>query len=192
MKVLGVTGGLGSGKTTVCKIFETLGVPFFSSDEVSKTILFSPDVQREVENLFGESVLKNGLLNRKKLARLIFSEESALESLNKLLHPKVALAFNIWKDEQQSLFIIKEAAILFESGAYKSCDYVLNICCSEQERIRRVLLRDDRSELEIRAIIARQWSDFQRKENADFSIDNEFKKLIPQVKSIFKVLSKNS
>ncbi len=191
MKVLGVTGGLGSGKTTVCKIFETLGVPFFSSDEASKSILFSPDVQREVENLFGESVLENGSLNRRELAKLIFSEESALESLNKLLHPKVALAFNIWKDEQQSLFIIKEAAILFESGAYKSCDYVLNICCSEQERIRRVLLRDDRSELDIKAIMARQWSDVQRKENADFSIDNEFKKLIPQVKSIFKVLSNN-
>ncbi|MAW65473.1 MAG: dephospho-CoA kinase [Flavobacteriales bacterium] len=191
MKVLGVTGGLGSGKTTVCEIFKTLGVPYFSSDEVSKSILFSLDIQKEVANLFGDSVFENGFLDRKKLARLIFSDESALDMLNKLLHPKVAHSFNIWKDKQQSFFIIKEAAILFESGAYKSCDYVLNICCSEQERIRRVLLRDDRSELEIKSIMAKQWTDIQRNKNSDFSIDNEVEKLIPQVKSIFNKLSKN-
>jgi dephospho-CoA kinase len=191
MKVLGVTGGLGSGKTTICKIFKTLGVPYFSSDEVSKSILFSPDIQKEVANLFGESVFENGLLDRKKLAELIFSNEPSLEMVNKLLHPKVADSFNIWKDKQQSFFIIKEAAILFESGAYKSCDYVLNICCSEQERMRRVLLRDDRSELEIKLIMSRQWTDIQRKENSDFFIDNEGEKLIPQVKSIFNKLSNN-
>lgn len=191
MKVLGVTGGLGSGKTTVCKIFKTLGVPYFSSDEVSKSILFSTNVQKEVVNLFGDTVIKNGLLDRKKLARLIFSDEAALESLNQLLHPKVAYAFNKWKDKQQGSFVIKEAAILFESGAYKSCDYVLNIYCSEKERIKRVLFRDDRSELEIKAIIARQWTDLQRKEKSDFYIDNEVEKLIPQVKAIFNKLSKN-
>jgi dephospho-CoA kinase len=133
MKVLGVTGGLGSGKTTVCEIFKTLGVPYFSSDEVSKSILFSLDIQKEVGSLFGDSVFENGLLDRKKLARLIFSDESALEMLNKLLHPKVALSFNIWKDKQQSFFVIKEAAILFESGAYKSCDYVLNFVVANKK-----------------------------------------------------------
>ena len=191
MKVLGVTGGLGSGKTTVCKIFKTLGVPYFSSDEVSKSILFSTNVQKEVVNLFGDTVIKNGLLDRKKLARLIFSDEAALESLNQLLHPKVAYAFNKWKDKQQGSFVIKEAAILFESGAYKSCDYVLNIYCSEKERIKRVLFRDDRSESEIKAIMSRQWTDLQRKEKSDFYIDNEVEKLIPQVKAIFDKLSKN-
>ncbi len=191
MKVLGVTGGLGSGKTTVCKIFKTLGVPYFSSDEVSKSILFSINVQKEVVNLFGDTVIKNGLLDRKKLARLIFSDEAALESLNQLLHPKVAYAFNKWKDKQQGSFVIKEAAILFESGAYKSCDYVLNIYCSEKERIKRVLFRDDRSESEIKAIMSRQWTDLQRKEKSDFYIDNEVEKLIPQVKAIFDKLSKN-
>lgn len=191
MKVLGVTGGLGSGKTTVCKIFKTLGVPYFSSDEVSKSILFSINVQKEVVNLFGDIVIKNGLLDRKKLARLIFSDEAALESLNQLLHPKVAYAFNKWKDKQQGSFVIKEAAILFESGAYKSCDYVLNIYCSEKERIKRVLFRDDRSESEIKAIMSRQWTDLQRKEKSDFYIDNEVEKLIPQVKAIFDKLSKN-
>ena len=191
MKVLGVTGGLGSGKTTVCNIFKTLGVPYFSSDEVSKSILFSHDIQNTVACIFGDSVFENGLLNRKKLARLIFSNESALEKLNKILHPKVADSFNRWKDAQRSFIVIKEAAILFESGAYKSCDYILNICCSEQERMRRVLLRDDRSELEIKSIMSKQWTDLQRNKNSDFSIDNEVEKLIPQVELIFNKLSQN-
>lgn len=189
MKILGVTGGIGSGKTTVCKIFKTLGVPYFSSDEVSKSILFSTQVQKEVLILFGEQVFSKGLLNRKKLARLIFSDESALESLNQLLHPKVAEAFNKWKDRQQSFLVIKEAAILFESGAYKSCDYVLNIFCSEKERVQRVVLRDNRDELEVKAIIAKQWTDLKRKNKSDYSINNEVEKLIPQVVEIFNELS---
>ena len=185
MKVLGVTGGIGSGKTTVCGIFKTLGVPVFSSDEVSKDILFTPHIQKKVEELFGNQVLQNGVLSKQKLAKYIFSSEDALESLNQLLHPKVSEAFETWKKHQKHNVVIKEAAILFESGGDKSCDYVLNVYCSEQERIRRVLLRDDRSELEIKAIIARQWSDNERKKHSDFTINNESEKLIPQVLNLY-------
>ena len=188
MKVLGVTGGIGSGKTTVCGIFKTLGVPVFSSDEVSKDILFTPYIQKKVEELFGNQVLQNGVLSKQKLAKYIFSSEDALESLNQLLHPKVSEAFETWKKHQKHNVVIKEAAILFESGGDKSCDYVLNVYCSEQERIRRVLLRDDRSELEIKAIIARQWSDNERKKHSDFTINNESEKLIPQVLNLYDTL----
>lgn len=188
MKVLGVTGGIGSGKTTVCGIFKTLGVPVFSSDEVSKDILFTPNIRKEVEKLFGNQVLYNGVLSKQKLAKYIFSNEDALESLNQLLHPKVSEAFETWKKHQKNNVVIKEAAILFESGGDKSCDYVLNVFCSEQERIRRVLLRDDRSELEIKAIIARQWSDNERKKHSDFTINNESEKLIPQVLNLYATL----
>tara|TARA_B100001778_G_C18456075_1_gene568960 strand:+ start:303 stop:881 length:579 start_codon:yes stop_codon:yes gene_type:complete len=188
MKVLGVTGGIGSGKTTVCGIFKTLGVPVFSSDEVSKDILFTPHIQKKVEELFGNQVLQNGVLSKQKLAKYIFSSEDALESLNQLLHPKVSEAFETWKKHQKHNVVIKEAAILFESGGDKSCDYVLNVYCSEQERIRRVLLRDDRSELEIKAIIARQWSDNERKKHSDFTINNESEKLIPQVLNLYATL----
>jgi len=188
MKVLGVTGGIGSGKTTVCGIFKTLGVPVFSSDEVSKDILFTPHIQKKVEELFGDQVLQNGVLSKQKLAKYIFSSEDALESLNQLLHPKVSEAFETWKKHQKHNVVIKEAAILFESGGDKSCDYVLNVYCSEQERIRRVLLRDDRSELEIKAIIARQWSDNERKKHSDFTINNESEKLIPQVLNLYATL----
>ena len=188
MKVLGATGGIGSGKTTVCGIFKTLGVPVFSSDEVSKDILFTPHIQKKVEELFGDQVLQNGVLSKQKLAKYIFSSEDALESLNQLLHPKVSEAFETWKKHQKHNVVIKEAAILFESGGDKSCDYVLNVYCSEQERIRRVLLRDDRSELEIKAIIARQWSDNERKKHSDFTINNESEKLIPQVLNLYATL----
>ena len=188
MKVLGVTGGIGSGKTTVCGIFKTLGVPVFSSDEVSKDILFTPHIQKKVEELFGNQVLQNGVLSKQKLAKYIFSSEDALESLNQLLHPKVSEAFETWKKHQKHNVVIKEAAILFESGGDKSCDYVLNVYCSEQERIRRVLLRDDRSELGIKAIIARQWSDNERKKHSDFTINNESEKLIPQVLNLYATL----
>mgnify|MGYP001169011540 FL=1 len=188
MKILGVTGGIGSGKTTVCGIFKALGVPVFSSDEVSKSILFSSSVQSEVEKLFGERVLENGALSKNKLAEYIFSNEAALESLNQLLHPMVSTAFEAWKNQQKNNLVIKEAAILFESGAYKSCDYVLNVYCSEQERIRRVFLRDERSEQEIKSIISSQWSDNEREKHSDFTINNESEKLIPQVLNLYDIL----
>ena len=189
MKVLGVTGGIGSGKTTVCGIFKTLGVPIFSSDKVSKSILFTPDIQKEAEGLFGNQVFQNGVLSKKKLAKYLFSNEDALESLNQLLHPKVSEAFETWKKHQKNKMVIKEAAILFESGGHKSCDYILNVACSEQERIRRVLLRDDRSELEIKSIISRQWNDNEREKHSDFTINNESEKLIPQVLNLYYVLT---
>ena len=188
MKILGVTGGIGSGKTTVCGIFKTLGVPVFSSDEVSKSILFSSGVQGEVEKLFGDVVFNNGVLSKNKLAEYIFSNDDALESLNQLVHPKVSKAFEFWKNQQKNNLVVKEAAILFESGAYKLCDYVLNVYCSEEERIRRVLLRDERSEQEIRSIISRQWSDNERKKHSDFTINNESEKLIPQVLNLYDIL----
>lgn len=190
MKVLGVTGGIGSGKSTVCRIFKTLGVPVFSSDEVSKAILFSSSVQREVEKMFGGQVLENGVLSKSKLAEYIFAKEDALESLNQLLHPKVSKDFEFWKNQQSNPLVIKEAAILFESGAHKSCDYVLNVHCSEQERIRRVFLRDERSEQEIKSIISRQWSDNERKKHSHFTINNESEKLIPQVLDLYDTLIK--
>ncbi len=185
MKVLGVTGGIGSGKTTVCQIFKTLGIPIFSSDEVSKSILFTSDIQNEVLELFGNQVSYKGVLNRQKLAKYLFSNEDSLDLLNQLLHPKVSEAFDIWKKSKKNRLLIKEAAILFESGGYKSCDYVLNVSCSEKERIRRVLLRDNRSELEIKSIISRQWTDYEREKYSDFTINNESEKLIPQVLNVY-------
>lgn len=185
MKTLGVTGGIGSGKTTVCKIFKTLGVPVFYSDEVSKSILFSKPIISEMKSLFGEVVFSEGKLSKKKLANLVFNNPEKLTQLNQLLHPRVKEAFELWKLNQDFPFVIKEAAILFESGGYKACDFVLNVSCSEAERKRRVVKRDNRSLKEIERIIRKQWSEKKRAENSDYIIENENLKLIPQVSELF-------
>ena len=185
MKVLGVTGGIGSGKTTVCKIFETLQVPVFYSDDVSKSILFSENLIPEIKSLFGDVVFNNGKLDKAQLGSIVFKNKSQLEKLNALLHPRVKEAFDIWKTNQKSPFLIKEAAILFESGSYKSCDFVLTVACSVEERVNRVLRRDRRNRSEIEAIIEKQWTEEQRLDEADFVIDNEKQKLIPQVLRLY-------
>ena len=188
MKTLGVTGGVGSGKTTVCKILETLGAPVFYADEVSKSILFSNAIISEIRSLFGDLVFSNGKLDKNKLAKIVFNDYHKLNQLNSFLHPKVGVAFEVWKTKQDFPLVVKEAAILFESGSFKSCDFIVNVSCSKSERINRVIKRDSRSLSDVEAIIARQWSEIKRREKSDFTIENETKKLIPQVLSLFSKL----
>ncbi len=188
MKTLGITGGVGSGKTTVCKILETLGAPVFYSDEVSKSILFSDGIISEIRSRFGDLVFSNGKLDKNKLSKIVFNDNDKLNQLNSLLHPKVGMAFEIWKRKQDFPFVVKEAAILFESGSFKSCDFIVNVSCSKLERINRVIKRDNKSLPDVEAIISRQWSEIKRNEKSDFTIENETKKLIPQVLSLFSKL----
>lgn len=188
MKVLGVTGGIGSGKSTVCSVFRVLGIPSFNSDSISKSILFSKEVSQTVIDLFGENVTSNGCLDSFKLGSLVFSHKEELILLNQILHPKVDEAFGIWKEKQTASFVVKEAAILFESGSYKNCDWVLHISCSERERIKRVHQRDNRDTEQIKEIIRNQWSDIERESLSDFVIKNEYKKIIPQIYSIKNML----
>lgn len=188
MKTLGITGGIGSGKTTVCKILETLGAPVFYADEVSKSILFSNAIISEIQSRFGDLVFSNGKLDKNKLSKIVFNDNDKLNQLNSLLHPKVGMAFEIWKRKQDFPFVVKETAILFESGSFKSCDFIVNVSCSKLERINRVIKRDNRSLSDVEAIIARQWSEIKRNKKSDFTIENETKKLIPQVLSLFSKL----
>jgi len=185
VKVLGITGGIGSGKSTVCEIFKILGIPIFNSDNVSKSILFSEKVSQEVIDLFGSDVLLNGTLDSAKLGIIVFSNTEKLNSLNKILHPKVDMAFNFWKKKQKAPFVVKEAAVLFESGSYKNCDWVLNISCSESERVKRVTKRDGRDVKQIKEIIKKQWSDKKRESLSDFVINNEDEKIIPQIYNVY-------
>jgi dephospho-CoA kinase len=188
MKVVGITGGIGSGKTTVCKVFEVLGIPVFYSDDVSKCILFSDDVSNVVIKKFGEQVVINNQLNKAGLAKLVFSNKVALDWLNELLHPLVKQEFDKWINNQNSSFVLKEAAILFESGAYKSCDFVINVSCNKQYRINRIVQRDGRSVSEIESIMDKQWLDSERVTYSDFVINNSNKKLLPQIISLHQEL----
>ena len=184
MLVVGVTGGIGSGKSTVCKVFEVIGIPVFYADDESKKILFSSSVSKEVIMTFGKKVVTNNILDKKKLATVVFSSEDNLAVLNQILHPKVAQRFKKWSSIQNSKYVIKEAAILFESGSYKSCDFVINVSCSADERIKRVLRRDGRSKEQIEEIISKQFSEQERVSLSSFIIQNECDKIIPQILSI--------
>jgi len=188
MKVVGITGGIGSGKTTVCKVFEVLGVPVFYSDDISKSILFSDKISSIVIKEFGNDVVVNGSLNRKALGALVFENKAALNWLNNLLHPLVKAEFSLWIKRQSTSYVLKEAAIIFESGAYKICDFVINVSCDEEKRIERVVKRDGRSVLEIDDIISKQWSDNQRIEHSDFIINNFNQKLLPQIINLHQEL----
>lgn len=190
MKVVGVTGGIGSGKSTVCKVFSSLGVPVFHSDEVSKSILFSPEVAQLVIKKFGDKVAEGGELSRGKLAEVVFKDKQGLAWLNSVLHPKVAEEFVRWQTNQKFPFCLKEAAILFESGGASSCDFTVNIQCSEEVRMKRVIKRDKRTRQQVLDIIAKQLSESERTKLADYNINNEDQKVIPQVLHLYKIFSR--
>ena len=174
MKVIGLTGGIGSGKTTILKWFETQNIPCFESDAVAKTLLNS-SLKPRVSKIFGNNIYNSsGILNRKKLAARVFNNPKELAKLNVIVHPAVESAFEYFKQKhKEDSIIIKEAAILFESGGYKNCDAVILVIASEESRIQRVLKRDKIKKKDIKARIRLQWSDDKKKVLSDYLIQNE-------------------
>lgn len=186
---VGVTGGIGSGKSTVCKVFAALGIPVFEADPVAKELMNTdPDLGELLISLFGPSVYLPGhTIDRKYLAGIVFNNPSLLEQLNKLVHPVVRDAFNGWCEKQKAPYIIHEAAILFESGFYKMMDKTIAVVADESERIGRVTKRDRLTADQVLERIRNQWSDDQRMKMADFAIRNNDKDLIiPQILEIDK------
>lgn len=182
---IGVTGGIGSGKSTVCKVFSILGIPIYAADEQAKRIMAKEEgLKKKILSTFGPNAYtEEGELNRKFLATTVFSAPEKLASLNALVHPAVAADFDAWASKQTSPYVIKEAALLFETGAAKQLDYVINVSSPLKIRMNRVLLRDPhRSEKQINQIIDQQLPDDRKNEQADFIIKNQENKLIiPQV-----------
>jgi len=148
---VGITGGIGSGKTTVCKMFSVLGIPVFVADVVGKQLMNEDQQLREqLIRLFGSDVyLPDQTINRKYLANIVFNDSSSLEKLNSVVHPAVHKAFEEWLLKQQAPYILHEAAILFESGFNRMMDFTITITTSEEERIARVIKRDKISEEEL-------------------------------------------
>jgi dephospho-CoA kinase len=145
MLKVGITGGIGSGKTTVSKLFELLGIPVYYADDASKKLLVTdPEIKKSILSVFGEGVLdEKQYISRKKVALLVFGNESQLEKLNAIMHPAVAVHFDSWLKEQAGKpYILKEAAIMFESGAYQQMDKIITVVAPEELRIARVLKRD--------------------------------------------------
>lgn len=173
MIVVGLTGGIGSGKTTVAKAFSELGIPVYIADEEAKKIMqTSKIVKRKLIALFGENAYKDKDLNRPFLADIIFNDRNYLEKMNAIVHPQVARHFNKWLLKQNTPYIIKEVAILFENDSYKQCDVVITVTAPKKLRIKRLLNRDNTTLAKIEAIMDNQWSDERKVELSTYVIEN--------------------
>lgn len=173
MKVIGLTGGIGSGKTTVANFFKELGIPVYIADDEAKSLMnTSTEVKSKIIGLLGEKAYPDGILDRKYVAAQVFNSPEKLEKLNSIVHPAVATDFENWKNSQNSPYVIYEAAILFEKGGHKKCDAVILVTAPYEERIKRLKNRDKSSEEDIEARMKHQWSDSKKRKLADFEIKN--------------------
>ncbi|MCV9388720.1 dephospho-CoA kinase [Reichenbachiella ulvae] len=194
MKKIGITGGIGSGKSTVCRIFETLGIPCYDADSRAKHLMnHSPEVITAIKEAFGEESYLDGQLNRNFLAKEVFGAGDRVKQLNAIVHPAVGKDFEQWVSGQQSPYVIKEAALLIESGSYQALDALINVTSPIELRIKRIKARDPfRTEDEIQGIIHKQFSDERRNEVANHIIQNDEKQLlIPQVLQLHEAFLKN-
>ena len=195
MLKVGLTGGIGSGKTLIGEMFKRLGIPVFNADTEAKNIINSDtDIITKMKNYFGDDIYNEKGVDRKKLASIIFNDKNALEIVNSIIHPKVRECFFNWAERQnKSPYVIEEAAILFESNAYKELDITINIHADELLRINRVLERDKTTEEAVKNRMNNQLTDDERIKLADFTIYNDDKQMVlPQVLEIHNEILKRS
>lgn len=191
MKIVGLTGGIGSGKTTVANLFSELNVPIYIADKEAKALMNkSKVIKRKLIQLFGKDAYKAEELNRPYLAEQIFNDKNLLQQMNAIVHPKVASHFKRWIKKQAAPYCIKEVAILFENGSYVNCDKVITVIAPLEIRISRVLQRDQTTTSKIKAIIKNQWQDQERMKLSDYVIsnDNNLQHLNSQVNEIHQKL----
>lgn len=183
MLKIGLTGGIGSGKSTVAKIFETLGIPVYYADTEAKRLMNSNEtIKVSIRQYFGEAAYKNHELDRKYLADIVFNSPEKLELLNALIHPVTINDAEEWMQKQVAPYSIKEAALLFESGAAENLDFIIGVYAPQALRIRRVMKRDGLPEEEILKRINRQINEEMKMKLCDFVVtNNEQELLVPQV-----------
>ncbi|ACU03619.1 MULTISPECIES: dephospho-CoA kinase [Pedobacter] len=186
MLKIGITGGIGSGKTTICKVFETMGIPVFYADTVAKQLMVTDELLMSgVRHTFGtESYAADGTLNNKHIAAIVFNNADELARLNALVHPAVFRAFEVWVKQVPAHvpYVLKEAALLFESGSYKMCDQNILVLAPEAARLQWVMERDGVSAAQVKARMDKQLPDEEKMKLADHLIyNNETASLIIQV-----------
>jgi dephospho-CoA kinase len=188
---IGLTGGIGSGKSVVAKVFETLGIPVYYADDAAKKLMnTNADLKAAIIKNFGEASYNNGELDRKYMASVVFNDTEKLEVLNSLTHPATIRDAEEWMKKQTSPYIIKEAALLFESGANKNLDYVIGVYAPLPLRIKRVIARDGATEEDIMKRINRQMDEEEKMKRCNFVItNNEEELVIPQVLELHKKFS---
>jgi len=174
MKIVGLTGGIGSGKTTVAGFFKDLGIPVYIADDAGKRLLAeNSDIREKVSELLGVAAYNEQVPDRKYIANKVFKDKDLLEKLNAIIHPAVASDFQDWVSKQTSEYIIYEAAILFEAGGYKKCDLSILVTAPHELKIGRLQKRDDSTVEEIEARMGHQWPDEKKAKLADFLIENK-------------------
>jgi dephospho-CoA kinase len=174
MKVIGLTGGIGSGKTTVSNMFKDLGVPVYIADIEAKNLMNSSAViKRKLIDLFGDIAYQNNELNRAYISSKIFNDKVYLEKMNAIIHPKVAEHFKHWLQKQTSLYVIKEAAIIFEHNTQSQYDAIITIIADKDDRINRILKRDNTTKDKILSIMKHQLSDEEKVKMSNFIILND-------------------
>jgi len=191
MKTIGLTGGIGSGKSTVSRLFETMGIPIYTADTESKKLInISPKIREQLMAKFGAQLYKNGEVDKAMLASLIFGNEENLRYANSVIHPVVFDDFRQWAEQQTQPFVVIESAILFDSGFYKSVDVIVNVSAPLEMRIRRTEERDKVSRKSIEARINSQMSEEERNRLSDYTIFNDERQaLLPQVEKLLNVLT---
>lgn len=173
MKIVGLTGGIGSGKSTVASYFEALGVPVYIADIEAKRITnTSKVVRRKVIALLGKRSYNSKGINRTFVASKVFNEKDLLDQLNAIIHPKVRQHFARWVKKQKGSYCIKETAILFENNGYKECDYIILVTAPKEIRIERILKRDNATLKDVKSRMDNQWLDEKKIPLADFVIEN--------------------
>lgn len=174
MKVVGLTGGIGSGKSTVAAMFKDLQVPVYFSDIEAKKLMNSSDkIKSGLHSLFGEKAYENGILNRSYIAEIVFNNREALLKLNKIVHPEVRKDFEEWTNKQEAAYVIQENPLIFENNSQKDFDLVITVTAPEFQRIHRVMNRDQVSEEQVLARIHNQMDDALKSKLSDFVIVNE-------------------
>ncbi|MCM4152133.1 dephospho-CoA kinase [Arenibacter sp. N53] len=173
MMIVGLTGGIGSGKSTVGKMFQKLGVPIYNSDiEAKKLMSHSKKIRKEIEALLGKQSYLDGVLNREYIAKSVFQDKELLQDLNKIVHPAVRRHFINWSRRQKVPYVIQEAAIIFENGTNEFYDRIVLVTAPTEIRIQRVVDRDGIAPAEVKKRINHQWPDNQKEELSDFIIKN--------------------
>ncbi|KAF0201876.1 MAG: dephospho-CoA [Bacteroidetes bacterium] len=195
MLKIGLTGSIGSGKSTIASLFRVLGIPVYIADIEAKKFLEDPDVIMRITALTGNEVLTpEGEIDRRVLAAKVFGDPEKLQELNSIIHPRVRKHFTHWAEmHQHSPYIVQESAIIFESGFYTMFDLIIVVSAPEEERINRVMLRDGFKREEVISRIENQWPEYLKIEKANFEIKNSDTDMaIPQVLRIHKEILKIS
>lgn len=190
MITVGITGGIGSGKSTVCAVFELLDIPVYYADTEAKKILDDPEIQQLIRGTFGNEIINGSKIDRKKLAAIAFNDPQKLAALNSIVHPAVKQHFASWCEAHKSYaYVLKEAAILFESETYKNVQKIITVTAPPEVKISRVMKRDGVTREEVEKRMSSQISDEEKIKRSDFVLlNNEEELLIPSILEIHRQL----